>query len=95
MTKRSIVIVGPENNGVTTQTITDAMNKKFFEIKDSNPRGFMDQFEQQFDMLCTDIAAENDGQYDRREITVDGKRQEELLFCYGVSVEKAQEMISA
>ena len=91
MASRTIEIVAPEGTGITTKTITDKMNKRFFEIKDANPLGFMDQFDQQFDMICMDIAAENNGVYDRQEI--DGK--EELLFVYGgVSIEQARNMIA-
>ena len=89
MATRTIEIVAPEGTGITTKTITDAMNERFQEIKKANPRGFMDQFEEQMDVICMDIAQANNGQYDRQE--VNGK--EELLFVYGgVSIEQARKI---
>lgn len=89
MASRTIQVVGPENFGVTVHTITDKMNERFNEIKRNNPRGFMDQFEQQFELICWEIAQEHNGQFDRRE--VDG--EEQLLFCYQISIEEAYKMI--
>jgi hypothetical protein len=45
---------GPEP--LTVKQVSDLLNKKFQEIKVVNPRGFMDQFESQFDGLILDIA---------------------------------------
>jgi hypothetical protein len=40
---------------LTIEKVNELLNKKFQEIKVVNPRGFLDQFESQFDGIMMDI----------------------------------------
>lgn len=95
MTTRTMVILQPEGRNVTVETINDKMNQKFAEIKRNNPRGFLDQFDQQLELICCDIAQELGGQFTLREGKAsDGKLCDELLFAFGMSIEQAEELAS-
>ena len=79
--KRNLVVVAPEGHPVTTQTINDHMNQHHARIKKANPLGFMDQYDQQLEIICSDIAAELGGEFMLRDGTdSEGKPVDELLF---------------
>jgi len=44
------------------EEVVDRFKKKFQQIKERNPRGYMDQFEQQADLIAMDIAKEMGGE---------------------------------
>lgn len=53
-----VTIIDVENGKHTVQEITDALNARFQQIKARNPRGYLDQFEQQAGTIMLEIAQE-------------------------------------
>ena len=47
--------------------VVDRLKKKFQQIKERNPRGYMDQFDQQMDLIAMDIAQEMGGEVEIRK----------------------------
>lgn len=54
----TLQLIGPDTWGVTLQIVNDRMNDRFNEIKQSNPRGFMDEWDMRRDVILLDIAEE-------------------------------------
>lgn len=49
---------------ITEQHVTEKFNQRFQEIKQRNPRGFLDQFEQQLELIAIEVAQELGGTVD-------------------------------
>ena len=49
------------------EEVVDRLKKKFQQIKERNPRGYMDQFDQQMDLIAMDIAQEMGGEVEIRK----------------------------
>lgn len=93
--ERVIAIIQPEEYSTTVETINGKMNERFATIKRNNPRGFLDQFDQQLEVICCDIAQDLGGQFALRDgKTSDGKPCDELLFIFGMPIEQAEELAS-
>lgn len=61
MTKEIEVICRPDGTQVTIDDINKKLQERFERIKANNPKGFRDQFDQQWDIICMDIAEELGG----------------------------------
>lgn len=64
------------------QMITDALNRRFQETKQRNPRGYLDQFEMQLDGHWIDVAKEL-----KAEFSFDEKLRPVFSFVPGASLQ--------
>ncbi|MAT51164.1 MAG: hypothetical protein CMK32_08275 [Porticoccaceae bacterium] len=90
---RTIKIVGPEGHGVTIQTINDKLQERFLGIRERNPKGFLDQFDQQFEVICCDIAQEIGAEFTIvDDVDSFGNPCDGLVFAVKCSIKTALEV---
>lgn len=86
MTSEFIWISDERDHRNHLELIRAALDKRLLETKQRNPRGFLDQFEQQLDIHFSDIAQEL-----RASLSYDAEARPVLSFVPGYS---AQSLLS-